>query len=183
MEFLCKEVLGSCNTVNSSHTSDWALSHMNSHCNTIFLCKVTDFLILKDSTGSKDIRMDHRYTAFFQKRSEVFFQINILACTDRYCTGISQAYILVCQLPRNQILHPCDVIFFNSSCQLDAGFHSNMSKMVNCKWNIISDNASYIFYILLQDIKAMLCYLNACKWMWNIVHIIVTVAKICFFLV
>lgn len=98
--------------------------------------------------------MHHRDAACFQQRLKVFMQINILAGTDRNINRVLQSSVKFGILPRQGVLHPGNIVFFNPFCQLDAFVYADVANMINGQRYVSADDTTHFCAVLFKPIKA-----------------------------
>ena len=59
-------------------------------------------------------------------------------------------------MPRSNVLNPCNVVLFQALCEHDAVFNANVTKVINGKRNLISNDLANLSYVVLKVIHAFL---------------------------
>ena len=104
----------------------------------------------------KEVGVNNGYTAVCHKRLKIFSQINILACADRNVYCIGDLLEMSCIVPGSNVLDPSDIVLFKALCEHDAVLDADVTEVVDCKGNLISDNVADLSYVILKIVHAFL---------------------------
>ena len=135
---------------------------MDGGCHPVFVCYIGNLFQFQGATAGEDVGVNHRYTACFDQGLKALFEIDVLACANGDSGAVTKSDVLIGIHPRDHIFDPRQIVLFHSTGKADTVLYADMTEMVDGKGNLITNDLSYLSYIVFKIIKPLFGKVDAC---------------------